>query len=614
MKKSIIASAIVLGFTQTAFSADNLQLNDIVVTASRLPQTREALIADVTVIDAEEIQRAGQSTLVELLQRQSSIEVTNNGGPGKSSGIFIRGTNSSHVVLMIDGVRIQSVTTGAPTFENLPTELIDRIEILRGPASSLYGPDAIGGVIQVFTKKGQAGFKPSFNLGYGSYDTKIASGSINGKLNDTSYALSASATDIGGFSALDAKNNSLNDNDGYRNLTISANISHKIIDGHEVGLQFFNSDGVTRFDNRFNFTPSYSSKARVEQQSIAMFSSNQITSFWHSKLRVAEGRDNSKTFDEFSLASGDLFNTRQTQINWQNDIALAIGTLTLMYDRLQDKVDSSTNYDKNKRNNEGFVASYLANAGSHSLHASLREDHNSQFGNYVTGGLGYGYNFNPHWRATASYGNAFKTPTFNDLYYPRFSNPNLRPEKSDNVEASLKYQNDGFYFSATAFENRIRDLIGFDLTTFTIDNISKSRIRGLSLAASQQWDNLEISSSVDIQSPRNLTDDNQLLRRANRNGKLNVNYTFQDWRLGAEVISSSARYNDSANEFHMGGYTIFNLTAQYKINPDWTVQARVNNVFDKNYRLALDGNPETTGFAYNTPGANLFVNVRYAPQ
>lgn len=614
MNKTIIASLIGLAFTNTAFSAENIQLNDVIVTATRVPQPREAVIADVTVIESEEIQRGGQSTLVELLQLQPGVEITSNGGAGKASGIFMRGTNTSHVVVVVDGVRIQSATAGTATFENLPIQLIDRIEILRGPASSLYGPDAIGGVIQIFTKKGVDGFKPFASLGYGSYDTKIATAGVTGKAGDTSYALNISASDIGGFSALDANNNALNDNDGYRNLATSANVSHKIADGHELGVQFFNSDGTTRFDNRFNATADFSSKARLEQQSIALFSNNQFTSFWLSKLRVAESRDNSKTFDEFSLVQGDIFNTRQTQVNWQNDFSLPVGTLTFMFDRLHDKVDSNTNYDKIKRSNEGYVASYLANIGAHSIHASLREDHNSQFGNYVTGGLGYGFAFNEHWRATASYGNAFKTPTFNDLYYPGFNNPNLRPEKSDNIEASIKYQNNGLHLSATAFENRIRDLIGFDLTTFTIDNISKARIQGLSLAASQQWEHFDIAANVDFQSPRNLTNDNLLVRRANRNGKLNLGYTWQDWRFGAEVMSASKRYNDAANDFSMGGYTIFNLVSQYKINPDWSIQARANNVFDKRYNLALDGNPATTGFAYNTPGANLFVNIRYEPQ
>jgi vitamin B12 transporter len=129
-----------------------------------------------------------------------------------------------------------------------------------------------------------------------------------------------------------------------------------------------------------------------------------------------------------------------------------------------------------------------------------------------------------------------------------------------------------------------------------------------------QLDQLDVAASVDIQSPRNLSNDNQLLRRANRNGKLNIGYNWQDWRFSAEVISASKRYNDAANNFSMAGYTVFNLVTQYKVNSDWSVQARMNNVFDKQYTLALDGNPATTGFAYNTPGANLFVNVRYEPQ
>lgn len=613
MSKKIIASLIALAFAAPTYSAENIALDDVVVTATRTPQPREAVIADVTVIASEEIQRGGQTTLVELLQRQPGIEITSNGGAGTTSGIFMRGTNTNHVVVLIDGVRVQSATLGTTAFENLPTELIDRIEILRGPASNLYGPDAIGGVIQIFTKNGVDGFKPFASLGFGSYDTRIATGGLRGKVNDTSYALSLAAKNIGGFSALDANNNVLNDDDSYRNLAVTANLSHQIAAGHDIAIQFLNSDGSNQFDNRFNGS-GFSSKAKLDQQSIALISHNKITSFWLSKLRIAEGRDKSKTLDEFSLAEGDIFNTRQTQINWQNDFSLPIGTLTLMYDKLKDKVDSNTDFDKSKRTNEGYLASYLANLSAHSLHASLREDHNSQFGNYVTGGLGYGYSFNDQWRLTTSYGNAFKSPTFSDLYFPGFSNPKLKPEKSDNFEASVKYQNVNSSFSITAFENRIRDLIGFDLNTFTVENIAKVKIKGLSFAGSQQFDQLDISASADFQSPRNIENDNLLVRRANRNGKLNLGYKWQDWRFGAEINSATKRYNDNSNSLSMSGYTVFNLTGQYKINPDWSVNARVNNVFDKKYRLALDGNPATTGFAYNTPGANLFVNVRYEPQ
>lgn len=629
MSKKLIASLITLAFATPCYSAENIELNDVVVTATRTPQPREGVIADVTVIDAEEIKRAGQSTLVEVLQQQPGIEITNNGGAGKASGIFMRGTNTSHVVVLIDGVRVQSATLGTTTFENLPLQQIDRIEILRGPASSLYGQDAIGGVIQIFTKKGEDTPKFYANFGYGTYDTTLAEAGVRGKYNDTGFALNVSANTTDGFSSLDTHNRNLNDDDGYRNLSVTGSLSHQIIEGHSIGLNLLHSKGKTRFDARSNidplfpaFNPSFSDNADLEQHSYSLFAKNQILNNWKSTLSIGQGFDevvNFAALGPFVTESRSVFRTKQNQINWQNDITLPIGTLTLMYDKLEEKVNSTVDFKSKKRTNEGYVIGYLANLGAHSLHATAREDHNSSFGNNFTGGLGYGFSFNDHWRATASYGSAFKAPTFNDLYYPDFfgfptSNPNLKPEISDNVEASLRYQDGDSSASITVYENNIRNLIALDAITFVPFNVNKAEIQGVTFAGSQRWSNWELSGSADIQSPRDDETDNLLVRRANRNGKLNLAYTWQDWRFGAEAISSSARYNDSANEFRMGGYTIYNLTGQYKINADWTVQARVNNVFDKNYRLALDGNPATTGFAYNIPGANLFVNVRYEPQ
>jgi vitamin B12 transporter len=296
-----------------------------------------------------------------------------------------------------------------------------------------------------------------------------------------------------------------------------------------------------------------------------------------------------------------------------------------MYDRLEDEVKSTDAFTTNSRTNEGYVASYLANLGAHSLHASLREDHNSQFGSNLTGGIGYGFNFNEQWRASASYGSAFKAPTFNDLYYPftdfgfGFSyagNPNLKPEKSDNIEASLKFQDSDSLASLTIYQNKVRDLIASNgLPAGTQINLRKVTIEGLTLAASQQLGNLELNGSADIQSPRDDQTDNLLARRANRHGKLGLAYTWQDWRWGAEVVASSARYNDPANEFRLGGYALVNFTGKYKINADWSILARANNVLDKNYVLSsIKSSFGPTDPDYNTPGANLFVNISYQPE
>jgi vitamin B12 transporter len=628
MKKVILKGLIGLSLSELAYAAGTSTLDEVIVTATRTSQQQESVIADVSVINAEEIKRGGQSTLIELLQRQPGIEITNNGGAGKTSGVFMRGTNTGHTLVLIDGVRVQSATAGTTTLENIPIQQIDRIEIVRGPLTSLYGQDAIGGVIQIFTKKGVDGFKPYANLGFGTYDTTLAEAGLRGKQNDTAYALNVSANKTNGFSSLDTSNPNLNDKDGYRNLAVTGSVSHKIAEGHEVGLNLMHSKGRTRYDNRFNidatspaFNPAFSDYANLEQHTYSLFSKNQILSNWHSTVRISQGFDetvNYAALGPFTSESRSLFRTKQDQFNWQNDISLPVGVLTLMYDRLEDKVNSTTVYNNSKRTNEGYVVSYVANVDAHTFQASVREDHNSSFGNNVTGGLGYGYNINNAWRITGSYGSAFKAPTFNDLYFPdsfgfATSNPNLKPEKSDNVEASLRYRDDTSSASLTAYENKIRDLIILD-SAFIPANLNKAKIRGVTLAASQRWENLDLGGSIDIQSPRDDASDNMLVRRANRHGQFNLGYSIQDWRFGTEVVTSSARYNDSANTLRMGGYTIFNMTAQYKIHRDWTLQARTNNVFDKNYRLSLDGNPATTGFAYNTPGANVFVNIRYEPQ
>lgn len=618
MNRTIIASAITLALSSTSYAESSSQLNDIVVTATRTNQPRESVIADVTVIETETIERSGQLSLIELLQLQPGVEMSNNGGVGKVSNIFIRGSNAGHVLVLIDGLRSQSATTGSTTFENLPLNQIDRIEILRGPATSLYGQDAIGGVIQIFTKRGKSA--PTFyaNLGYGTYETKIGNFGVSGKANDTAYSLNLGVQDFGGFSSFKTKKPNLRDNDGYRNTSFSGSLSHEILVGHEIGLKFFNSEGSALFDNRYNST-TFNSKSMLNQQSLLGFSKNQLTDYWLSNFKIGFTKDKSKILDEFSLPNSERFNTKQSQFNWQNDFKLPIGTLTILYDRLEENISSNNIFFDTKRTNEGFVGSYIANINAHSFHLSVREDRNSDFGNQQTGGIGYGYSLNNQWRTTASYGSAFKAPSFNDLYFPDYSiadgggkrsNPNLVPEKSDNIEASLRYQTNVTNASITAYRNKVRNLIALD-ESFIPFNASKATLDGVTLAASHRLKQWDFSGSLDVQSPRIDETDNLLVRRANRNAKANVSYVTGDWRWGVEALSASKRYNDIKNTQSLSGYTLFNLTTEYTIDPNWRLQARFNNVFDKNYALAFEGNPQASGFIYNTPGSNLFVNLRW---
>jgi vitamin B12 transporter len=610
MNKTTIASLIGLLLSSPLYAQTiTTQTEDVVVTASRIEQPREKVIADVSIITRNEIERAGQSTFLELLQTQPGVEITSNGGTGKTSGIFLRGTNSSHVLILLDGLRIDSATAGTTTLENLPLAQIEKIEILRGPASTLYGQDAIGGVIQIFTKRGNHAPKLSAGIGYGTYDTKTADASFSGSVKDTSFAISASSYATRGFSAYKTKDPNLDDRDGYRNLSFSGSLSHKISEDHNIGFQFLSSEGSTRFDNRFNVfssDPGFSDDANLSQLSYALTSKHQVTSGWLSKLKLGEGVDE---VVNYSVTGRDVFRTKQKQFTWQNDLTLPLGTLTLLYERLEQRVKSTTDYDEDRRNNDGYVASYLLNHGPHSFQASYRSDHNTQFGNNDTGGLGYGYSFTSNWRATASYGTAFKAPTFNDLYFPGFSNPNLKPEKSRNFETSLRYEDIDTSASLTLYENKIRDLIALDFVTPPfVFNVNEARIQGMTVAGTQLYGAWQLKASIDIQSPRDKESDNLLVRRANRHASASINRTFGDWRFGAESIASSKRYNDAANTVTIDGYAILNLTADYSLSPDWKLQARANNVLDKDYGYAFEG-----PFIYNTPGSNLFVSIRYQP-
>ena len=611
MKKLTIASLVSLAFPAVVWAEPVVTLDeDVVVTASRIPQERKAVIGDVSVIEAADIARAGQSTLLELLQTQPGIEISHNGGAGKTSSLFMRGTNSNHVIVLVDGIRINSETSGTTAFENIPTAQIERVEILRGPSSSLYGQDAIGGVIQIFTKQGKGAPRFYASAGYGSYNTRTADAGFSGSVGDTNFALNISSYDTDGFSAVRTHNRLYKDDDGYRNLAVSGSLSHQIIPGHSVGIQFFSSEGHNRYDNSFNATD-FSDRNMMRQFGYSIFSRNQITESWHSIIRLGEGRNDGTYYEEASV-SRSYFDTKQRQLSWQNDIILPVGILTLLYDRLEQRVGSSTQFDKSSRNNDGYAAIYSLTHGVHSAQLSYRSDHNSQYGTNYTGNIGYGYQINDAWQVTASYGNAFRAPTFNQLYYPALygpgtgGNPNLEPEKSDNVEASVRYNDKQTSLSATVYENKVRNLIAGSPSI----NINRAKIQGLTLVGSQQWDAWTLRGSVDIQSPRNDENGNLLQLRANRHGSLNLAYQWDKLRISSEMVGSSARYNDPTNTVRLGGYTLFNMAAEYKITPEWRLLARANNIFDKKYALARDFGGEY----YNTPGSNVFFSVSYTPQ
>jgi vitamin B12 transporter len=618
MNKTILASTIGLLFTTGAYAeATSIYTDEVVVTASRIAESRENVLADVSVITREEIERAGQSTLAELLSTQPGIQIESNGGLGATTNIHLRGTGSQAVVVMIDGMRVSSATTGTTTLSQILPEQIERIEILRGPASSLYGADAIGGVIQIFTRQGKGEPRLSASAGYGSNNTQQASAALSGSVGDTRYAASVASLTTDGISSFRTQSGRDQDHDGFRNLSFNGNISQTLAEGHEIGAQVYTSNGHYDFDGN-----DFPANQDLRQQSFALTSKNKITEYWQSQFRIGESQDDLYSVGSFGVSS---LRTKQRQHYWQNDLRLPLGTLTLAYDRLEDKVDGNGSYTVDKRFNNGYLASYLLEKNAHAFKFGLRRDNNSQFGEHTTGNIGYGYRLNDYWRVNGSFGTAFRAPTFNDLYLPfqdygfgytYQGNPNLKPETSRNTEAAVVYDQGHHRISLTAYHNEIDNLLvgtNGTLTDFP-SNVGSAKIKGATLSYEGWIENYHLRASADVQDPRNEDTGKVIARRARQYGSLWLGQVWGKFEIGTEVIASGKRFNDPENQIVMAGYTLVNLTGKYKINEDWSLNARLNNLLDKDYTLVTTATTFTpTAPPYGTPGTNLFISVRYSP-
>ena len=582
-------------------------LEPVVVTAARSPQPIADLLADVTVISAAEIQRSGAQSLPQLLQRQPGVEVTINGGPGATSGVFLRGANAGQTLVLIDGLRIGSVSVGATALEAIPLDQIERIEILRGPASSLYGADAIGGVIQVFTKQADGStWVPNFAAGYGTYETRNVSGGLRGAIGPLRFSVHAGGTRSNGTNAIvNPSNFSYNaDPDGYATENVGLNAVLTWAAGQDVAVQYFRN----RLNNQYDGGAGFDDRTITTLEAWSVVSRNKLADRWSSVLTVGEGSDDSVSQTGF----GDYpFKTTQRQVIWQNDIMLPLGVLGMILERREEQLASNDPFAVTERHTNSLTGVYQLRHDAIALQANLRRDNSNQYGGETTGGITLGYRLSPAWRFTAGYSTGFKAPSFNDLYYPGFSNPNLRPETSRNVEA-------GAYWTATAgewrwearaigYHNQVDQLIvfqcdaNFNCAPFNVD---RATLEGVTLGLDLGWRDTRIKASLDLQNPENDRTGNLLPRRAKQHGAVQALQQWGPVQLGLEFVASSMRYDNVANTVRMGGYGIVNFTAEWGVAKGWTLFARGNNVFDKSYQLAAD---------YSTGGATVFAGVRWQP-
>lgn len=580
------------------------RLDPVAVTATRSMQPIAELLADITVIGADEIARGGVQSLPEFLQRQPGVEIVQNGGPGAVSGIFLRGANRGQTLVLVDGVRIASSSAGATSLEAIPLDQIERIEILRGPASGLYGADAIGGVVQVFTRRGAGAVSGNASAGYGTDRTWNANGGLAGSRGPAQFAVQVAAKGSNGFNAIaDPASFLYNpDPDGYSNRSVSASAGFTVAPEQELSAQYFRS----RLDNQFDGSPDFDDRTITIAQTWQVASRNRLATFWVSRLSAGEGVDDSRTQTAYGTFP---FKTTQRQYAWQNELALPAGTLTAGYERREERVATDAGFATTTRNTDSLFGVYQLRVDAHALQANLRRDDASQYGGKTTGAIAYGYRFAAGARATVGYSTGFKAPSFNDLYYPNFSNPDLVPETSENIEAGAHWNGTiggaAVEARAVAYRNRVSQLIVFQCDANFVcvpRNVDRATLEGVTLGFEARDEaGIALSASLDLQSPEDDRTGNLLPRRARRHGAVGVRYPCGPVRLGADLVASSLRYDDPANRVRMGGYGIVNLTAEWTLAQGWTLFARADNVFDRNYELAA---------GYATGGATVFGGVR----
>ena len=611
--------------------SETLKTSDLFVTATRSNQESDNLLSDISIINYDEINKSGSTSIVDLLQRQPGIEISNSGGLGKQSSIYMRGANANQLIVLVDGVRMNSITTGLTSFENLPLSQIEKIEILRGPTASLYGSDGIGGVIQIFTKKNKSGFNPYANFGYSRYATKTNTIGFTAGGEKLRYGFHLNSIDSNGFSSLQTNEAIIKDDDGFNSLNINGNIEYDFDKDNSVKLSLLSNQGHNEYDNRYrsfygNTVPNV--KNKMLNQNINLLFKNKFLHNWDSQLLL------SSSFDKYTdqqiinanydgLERSNLYyQTIQNEFNWTNNIQSSIGSFTFAIDRLEQKLSSNNAYDENRRNNTGYVFNYIKDFGPHIIHGSYRVDLNTHSGTNNTKSIGYGFKFNHYWKASLQYGEAFKNPTFNDLYaaYDQYytPNPNLQSETSKNIEANINFVDESNNLKVTVFENRINDLI----TLYTcgwntcIENSSSAKITGLTVTGNKYIGHTQLYSSLTTQSADTENDGihSKLARRASFFGTFGITHYFDDWTVGTELTGSGSKYNDRENNAPIPGYIISNFFINKLLGNNWQMNFRVNNLLDKEYYFAYEGNPTigaSNAYRYNNPGRSAFINLIY---
>lgn len=602
-----LAAAQVIPYAVLAQSTS--EADAVVITASRTEQRLRDAVPHTTVLTRREIEDSQAPDLPSLLQREAGFEFARNGGIGAVTGVFMRGGRGAQALVLVDGVRIEDAGFGATAIQHILLDDVERVEVVRGNVSALYGSAAISGVVQIFTRRGDGAPRPSVEAMAGSRGTSKLSAGYGGRAGDTRFSVSVSRFDTEGFSAIDPRRapSANPDRDGYENTSFAGSLSHRLSPRNEIGFSLYSTDGRVDYDNAFGApTDAHVSKQRL--QAVSSWWEARPVERWKSRITVGQGTD--YRTDLLNGATGSLSNTRNRQASWNNDVRIAPEhTVSLGAEVLRQELLNSAFARRQDRDVDILRAGYLGRLGRHSAQLNARSEDYSDFGKADTYFAGYGFDLTDAWRLTASAGSAFRAPTFHDLF-GFGGDPALKPERARTQELGVQWASGPHRARLVAFDTEYQDAITFDLATFTVRNVREASVEGAELSYDGVLAGFDLRASLTSQRAIEREPNAQPLpaiRRAKAHGALSAHRAFGAWRLGGEVLSSGPRPDNDIQTFarvELAGYTVVNLMARYQFDRHLYVAARLENALDEEYNL-VDG--------YNTAGRGFFVSIGWRP-
>ncbi|WP_296183858.1 TonB-dependent receptor domain-containing protein [Pseudomonas sp. UBA1879] len=608
-------------FAELPDREDALKLPDVVISANRQVEQRDASTAANTVFTRADIERLQPTSVTELLSRVPGVQVAQSGGRGSLPGIYIRGTKAAQSLVLVDGQRIANATSADSALQYLNVEQIERVEVLRGSRSVIYGADAIGGVIQIFTRRGaEQGLQARLHTGLGNRGTSQNSLGLSGGDQRTRFNLSTSLDDTHGIDRTGPSFASDADHDAYRNTSYGLNFSHWLNDDVEIGFNALDNKGKTEFDNPFGlFDPVTFNSVGQQQYSdfelstLGTYLDARINERWKTRLELGHSENREKTYDKLS-DDHYVFNTYRDSLNWQNDVTLnERNSLMLGADGYEDRVNSSTAFDEDSRWNRAVFVQHRFKGNGFSTELGLRHDKNQQFGSQNTWSGTLTVPVNDANDVLISYSEGFRAPTFNDLYYPGFSNSNLKPEHSKSYEMQWRSRlSETRKLEASLYRTDLKDAIALD-ADFTPQNIGSARINGFEASLEQQLFGWTGKLGASIIDPQDRDTGHTLNRRARRTVSLDLDRQFDRLGVGASWQAVSSSYNDEANTQTIGGYTLFGLRSSWKASDDVKLEFKLDNALDKRYRRTLysfDG----SNYGYHEEGRTWMVGVTWTPE